>query len=163
MLWTRRCALLTVAFWLSQEARLWSISSSAHWVDVFGRPFQEVSETGPGDIRWAAIQGGGSGGVTYEISILADGVRLNWATCFHLGEHFCKIDRSAGSPRFLVYQPWLDANSNHIYQDHPELLIPGFWLLEKSSRGYRRRPVLTNRLCLGLRNPLGVLESLPTF
>jgi hypothetical protein len=87
------------------------------------------------------------------------GPEFVWDTCYDCGDHLLKIEEGSSKPRFLLYQPIWDGNSNHIFCEEPALLHAGIWLIAPSKNGYERRAVVTNPLSLWVRNPGGVAHK----
>ena len=108
------------------------LTDADHWGNSYQR----------GD--WRVAQ---SGGEAYSLQA----GQLEWDTCFKWrGKIIPKIDEQGDNPRFLVYQP-LSGNSNHHFQEHPEFLVDGYWLIQKRGQNYERRPILTHPIGLLLR------------
>ena len=144
----RLLLLILLGPWLLQEVVLAQLLCQPGWHSLLtAEDHWGTAKEGKG---WKAYRGGGSGGEYY--SLRAGGVQ--WNTCYDAGEIILKIDARQENARFLVYQP-LSGNSNHYFQEHPEELVDGYWLIQKRGDRYERRPVLTHPLGLALRQFLG--------
>ena len=144
-----------------QEIRLASVLAGGTWEDVFQQGGGFLGERGgptSGGGCWKATSGCGSGGEVYELHITdRQGRVFVWDTCFDLGSFVFKVDRSAQDPRFLVYQPILDGNSNHHFCGNPQLLHAGIYLIQETPDGFERQPLVTSPVNLVARNPISLL------